>query len=300
MAINRESNGYTITFAIIMVVIVGGLLAFVSMSLKPVQQANVDNEKMQNILQSIGISETDGISRDEAGKVFNNYITRRLTINYNGEILSDKSVNDPIDSKDKLDAFNIDLRKEYSKFIKPIMNKTKGNPDLLIEELKKSKDIHFPIFVCENNGEKYYILSASGKGLWDDVWGYVSLRSDLKTINGSVFDHKGETPGLGSKIVESWFQKQFIGKTIANESEFTSVSVLKPGATLNEHQVDGISGATFTGVGVQEMLKRNLVVYYNFFKGNPEFSANEIKEEEVIIDTTATDSTLVSSIDSIK
>lgn len=67
MAINRESNGYTITFAIIMVVIVGGLLAFISMSLKPVQQANVDNEKMQNILQAIGIDETKGISRDEAG-----------------------------------------------------------------------------------------------------------------------------------------------------------------------------------------------------------------------------------------
>lgn len=299
MAINRESNGYTITFAIIMVVIVGGLLAFVSMSLKPVQQANVDNEKMQNILQAIGISETDGISRDEAGKVFNTYITRRLTINYNGEILSDKSVNDPIDSKDKLDAFNIDLRKEYSKFIKPIMNKTKGNPELLIEELKKSKDIHFPIFVCENKGEKYYILSASGKGLWDDIWGYVSIKSDFKTINGSVFDHKGETPGLGSKIKEDWFQDQYIGKLIANDNEFTSVDVLKPGAVLNEHQVDGISGATFTGVGVQEMLKRNLVVYYNFFKGHPEFSANETKEE-VIIDTTTTDSTLVSTTDSIK
>ena len=77
-------------------------------------------EKMQNILQSIGIEETDGITRDEAGKVFDNYITRRLTINYKGEILSDKSIKEPIDKKDKLDAFNIDLRKEYSKFVKPL------------------------------------------------------------------------------------------------------------------------------------------------------------------------------------
>lgn len=298
MAINRESNGYTITFAIIMVVIVGGLLAFISMSLKPVQQANVDNEKMQNILQAIGIDETKGISRDDAGKAFPNFITRRLTINYNGEILSDKSVNDPIDPKDKLDAFNIDLRKEYSKFIKPIMNKTKGNADLLVEELKKSKDIHFPIFVCEHNGEKYFVLSASGKGLWDDIWGYVCIKSDFKTINGSVFDHKGETPGLGSKIKEDWFQDQYIGKLIANDNEFTSVNVLKPGATLNEHQVDGISGATFTGVGVQEMLKRNLVVYYNFFKSNPEFAGNQ-PEEVVTEEIVVSDSTLVSVNDSI-
>lgn len=300
MAINREGNGYTITFAIIMVVIVGGLLAVVSMGLKPIQQANIDNEKMQNILQSIGIKETDGITRDEAGKVFSTYITRRLTINYNGEILSDKSISDPIDPKDKLDAFNIDLRKEYSKFVKPIMNKTKGNKDLLIENLKKSTDIHFPLFICEHNGSKYYIVSASGKGLWDDIWGYLCLQEDGKTLNGSVFAHKGETPGLGSKITEDWFQDQFVGKFIANDNGFTSVGVLKPGANLNEYQVDGISGATFTGIGVQEMLSRNLIVYYNFFKNHPEFSGNQPKEEDVIIETMASDSTLVSANDTVK
>lgn len=271
MAINRESNIYTVVFAFVMVVIVGGLLAFISMSLKPVQQANIDNEKMQNILQSIGIEETDGITRAEAGKVFNNYISRRLTINYNGDILSDKSVDEPVDPKDKLDAFNIDLRKEYSKFIKPIMNQSKGDDNMLVENLKKSKDIHFPIFVCNHNNEKFYVVSASGKGLWDDIWGYLCIKADGKTVNGSVFDHKGETPGLGSRITESWFQKQFSGKTIADENGFTSISVLKPGANLTEHQIDGISGATFTGKGVNEMLNRNLVVYYNFFKNHPDF-----------------------------
>ncbi len=271
MAINRESNIYTIVFSTVMVVIVGGLLAFVSISLSPIQQANIDNEKMQNILQSIGIKETDGVNREEAGKVFNNYITRRLTINYNGDILSDKTSNDKIESLDKLDAFNIDLRKEYSKYIKSILNKTKGDPEAFKKELSISKDIHFPIFVCEHKGEKYYVVSASGKGLWDDVWGYVCIKADGKTLNGSVFDHKGETPGLGSKITESWFQKQFAGKTIADDNGFTSVSVIKPGFSLNEHQVDGISGSTFTGKGVNEMLNRNLVVYYNFFKNHPEF-----------------------------
>ena len=37
------------------------------------------------------------------------------------------------------------------------------------------------------------------------------------------------------------------------------------------HDVDGISGATFTGVGVDEMLGRNMEVYNNFFKSNPDF-----------------------------
>ena len=36
MAINKESNGYTIIFATIMVVLVGGILAFLSLSLKDI------------------------------------------------------------------------------------------------------------------------------------------------------------------------------------------------------------------------------------------------------------------------
>ncbi len=272
MALDKDSNVYTIIFATIMVIIVGGLLAFVSMSLKPMQQANVKNEKMQNILQSIGIAETDGVTREEAGAKFNEFITRRVTINYSGEIISDKTAADAIDPLDKLDAFNIDLRKEYSRYVKPIMSKNKGDDEKIKEALKQSADIHFPIFVCEHGGTKYFIVSTSGKGLWDDIWSYLCIKTDGITINGTVFAHKLETAGLGSKINEKWFQDQFIGKTMEENSAFTPIKVLKPGKDLNNHQVDGISGATFTGVGVNEMLARNLAVYYNFFKNNPEFT----------------------------
>lgn len=271
MAIDRDSNVYTIVFATIMVIIVGGILAFIATSLKPLQKENVTNEKMQNILQSIGIKETDGVTRDEAGAIFNDYVKRRITINYKGEIVSDKTSEDAIDPMDKLDAFNINLRKEYSKDVKKIMNQNKGNDEAIKAALSANKDIHFPIFVCENGDKTYYVLSASGKGLWDDIWGYIGMNSDVTSINGTVFDHKQETAGLGSKINEDWFQDQFIGKTIAENGVFTGIEVLKPGKDKNNYQVDGISGATFTGVGVDEMLGRNMEVYYNFFKSNPEF-----------------------------
>ena len=269
MAINRDNNVYTIVFATVMVVIVGGLLAFIASSLRPLQKANETNEKMQNILQAIGLEEMRDLQRDEAGAIFNDYVKRRITINYKGEILSDKTAADAIDPQDKLDAFNIDLRKEYSRYVKPILSKNKGDDAAIKAALKASENIHFPIFVCENDGETTYVLSASGKGLWDDIWGYVGLKSDLSTINGTVFDHKQETAGLGSKINEAWFEDQFIGKTITENGTFVSIDVKKPGNDLNNHQVDGISGATFTGVGVDEMLTRNLNVYYSFFKNNP-------------------------------
>ena len=268
MAINRDSNVYTLSFAAVMVVLVGGFLAFVSMSLKPIQKANQTNEKMQNILQAIGIEETETVSRDEAGAIFNDYVKRRITIDYNGKILSDLGVVDPINLQDKLDAFNIDIRKEYSKYIKPIMNANKGNDEKIKSELANNENIHFPLFICESNGNKYMVTSCSGKGLWDDIWGYIGFESDGKTISGAIFDHKGETPGLGSVITEDWFEKQFRSKSI-HENGYSAIQVLKPGKNLDNHQVDGISGATFTGVGVDEMMGRSMEVYYNFVQSNP-------------------------------
>ena len=37
MAVNKDSNVYTITFAVILVIVVGGLLAMIANGLKPIQ-----------------------------------------------------------------------------------------------------------------------------------------------------------------------------------------------------------------------------------------------------------------------
>ena len=55
------------------------------------------------------------------------------------------------------------------------------------EEALKSEGIAYPLFVAENNGEKYYVTYFSGKGLWDDIWGYAAFREDGTTLNGTVF-----------------------------------------------------------------------------------------------------------------
>jgi len=65
---DRNSNGYTFLFAGIMVVVVGALLAFAATSLKPMQDINVKNEKMQNILSTIGV--TDVVKRRSSRENF--------------------------------------------------------------------------------------------------------------------------------------------------------------------------------------------------------------------------------------
>ena len=62
MSKRTDSNSYTMIFAIIMVLVVGSLLAFMASSLKPNIDENKRIEKQQNILYALGINENDGTS----------------------------------------------------------------------------------------------------------------------------------------------------------------------------------------------------------------------------------------------
>ena len=140
------------------------------------------------------------------------------------------------------------------------------------------------VYVANLNGAVKYILPLSGKGLWGGIGGYLALDEDKNTIYGVNFNHEGETPGLGAKIVEMPFREQFEGKHIRNaEGEVVSVAVLKAGNQAEgQEQVDAISGATITSTGVSTMLHEELVNSYAEFLGNEGVKelTNEGKEED--------------------
>ena len=224
-----NSNKYTIGFSIVMVVIVALLLAFASEGLKPMQNQNIEREKMQNILKSVGIE----VTRDEAQDAYNKYITEEIVLNDKGEQIEG-------------DAFKVDILKEY----------------------KSGGQKNFPIFIYESEGSKKYIIPLVGKGLWGPIWGYIALESDKNTVAGASFDHKGETPGLGAEVNQGWFQEPFVGKKIFDESgDYQSIRVIKGGAPEGDkHGVDAISGGTITSNGVTEMLVRTLKIYEPYLK----------------------------------
>jgi len=229
---NTNSNSYTFIFAIILVVLVATTLAFVSEGTKEKRANNVKLEKMQNILSTIGVD----VSREEAGNVFKEYIKEELALKEDGS--TDKNVN----------AFTLNLKHELK---------------------KPSNEQRYPIYVAQKDGEKYYVVPLFGSGLWDSIWGYISLKEDENTIAGASFDHKGETPGLGAEISQSWFEDQFIGDQIMEGSKFVSVKVVKGGTPKsNKHGVDGLSGGTLTADGVTLMLEERLRRYLPYFKNN--------------------------------
>tara|TARA_B100002049_G_scaffold231792_1_gene210020 strand:+ start:86 stop:805 length:720 start_codon:yes stop_codon:yes gene_type:complete len=229
-----------------MVIVVGAVLAFTSISLKEKQNANVKQEKMQNILYTVGVDsiEQNGelvpLSRPLAEANFKKFITKQVALNNKGEVVENGD-----------EAFETDLE----------LAKEAGKPE---------NEQKFPLYEAEVDGEKYYIIPLRGTGLWDAIWGYISLKDDVNTVKGVVFDHKGETTGLGGEITKAWFQERFADEKIFDSSgNLVGVSVVKGyggGNNKDDNAVDAISGATITGDGVTKMISKRLKYYLPYFK----------------------------------
>jgi Na+-transporting NADH:ubiquinone oxidoreductase subunit C len=223
-----------------MVVIVAVLLSFVAMQLKPLQDMNIEIEKKGDILRSAGeagdvssVKDKNSFINEEFGK----YITDSYVVDFDGNTVED-------------DAFEITL-------------------NLKKQADKDVKERHLPVFVFTAvDGVNRYIVPLRGKGLWGPIWGYISFETDLNTIYGAIFDHQGETPGLGSDINTDWFEAAFKGKKIFDETgKYVSIDVVKGGTPdSNPHGVDAISGGTITSDGLADMLEDYLEGYVNHFK----------------------------------
>ena len=230
MAIDKNSNAYTFGFAILMVIVVGSLLAVASQGLKTRQEKNATDKKMMSILSAINIDAT----RENAQEMYNKYVI-------DSKIISGKDLN--------AEAFNVDIKKEFR------------------DKNISVSDRNYPLYICEKDGDKYYIIPVVGTGLWGPIWGFVALESDFKTIYGANFDHKSETPGLGAEIKYASYSDQYTGETISDTTgSFQPIIVVKDGSGSGiNSKVDGITGGTITSKGVEEMTTRTLEVYVNYF-----------------------------------
>ena len=225
MKFNRDSNAYTITYASVMVILVAVALAFTSQSLKESQKANVEVDKMTQILRAVNVSAT----ADDAKEKYNEIIKAAYLVNADG-------------SKAEGDAFTADIAKA---------SKADGAP--------------MPVFEATVDGQTKYICALYGAGLWGPIWGYIALNEDGNTVFGTDLGHQGETPGLGAEIATPMFMEQFKDKEIFKGGDFKSIAIVKPGkSAAGQDYVDGISGGTITSQGVDVMIKASLERYVKF------------------------------------
>lgn len=239
MALNTEKNTYTVTFAGIMVVVVGSLLAFLASGLRPRIDENERFEKQQNILYAMGVNQNEG-----EGSV--NFIPTNIVEDEFAKYIKKQLVVVGSETKEREEAYLIDMKKQ-------------------LNIIKSGGEAELPLFIGEKDGKEYYIVPMYGKGLWDAIWGFISLDENM-VVQGVYFDHKGETPGLGANIKLRYFMDDFIGESVLDGSRYAGISVAKGNNDpLNndkeDNEVDALAGATITGNGVTAMIKETLKLY---------------------------------------
>lgn len=231
----QQSNLYIVFYTAALTVICGLTLALAALGLKPYQDDNILQEKKQNILATV----MKVNNRQEAKELYDKRV-KSYVIDNEGKII------------DGLVAENLVVGAEYK---------------------KPAKERKLPVYeiINENNPDKadFYVFPIYGFGLWNNIWGYISLKGDLNTINGVKFEHAGETPGLGARIASEEIQKRFVGKEVFEQEKLVSVQMMKGEGndfSSDKHKVDGMSGATITGKGVNQMMLEYLACYEKFIK----------------------------------
>lgn len=92
-----------------------------------------------------------------------------------------------------------------------------------------------------------------GPGLWGPIRGVASINPDLATIKTIKILHQEETPGLGSRIAEHAFLKQFRGKYFIPKLIF-----MPEGKSSAKNEVDAITGATGSSRALEKLLNETL------------------------------------------
>jgi len=227
------SNRYIFIFSSVMVIAVATLLAMAATMLQPRQLKNLEIDKKKSMLESIGIESTP----ETTESLYDKYINESFVLSSKGEKV------------EGVDAFKVILKDEQKK---PL------------------EEQYLPVFkATPDDREKVIIIPVEGKGLWGPVWGYISVKSDMNTIYGATFDHKGETPGLGAEINTTSFERMFIGKKLYEADKFVSIGVIKGGAKEDDqHNVDAISGGTITSKGLEKMIADCIAKYNDYLLKN--------------------------------
>lgn len=225
-----NSNGYTVVYSIIVVVVVAFLLAFVFQALKPAQDANVALDKKKQILYSLNIR---------------NLNDQSASLKYKEVVLTD-------------DVLNTDGN---------IVEHGKAGAESVGFKLNSSdyKNGMLALYTCKIDGKTKYVIPVYGMGLWGAISGYIALNDDKSTVFGAYFNHESETAGLGAEIKDNraW-QEKFQGKHLFS-GDVIALSVNKK-ITDNATQVDAVTGATLTSNGVTNMLHDCLTKYIKFLK----------------------------------
>lgn len=235
---SNDSIPKTITVAVLLCVVCSVLVSTAAVKLKPLQERNKALYTKKNILLAAGLME-EGKDVEELFKQIKVKIVDLASGEYD-EKIDPQKYDQKVAAKDSAMSVMIPGAKDIAKI--------------------RRRALKIPVYLVQKGDRtETYILPIHGKGLWSTMYGFLALKGDLNTVQGITFYDHGETPGLGGEIDNPLWQKQWVGKKLFDENWILRFDVLKGKVNQNKpaaiHQVDGLSGATLTTVGVKNMVR---------------------------------------------
>ncbi len=235
---SNDSIPKTITVAVLLCVVCSVLVSTAAVKLKPLQERNKALSTKKNILLAAGLME-EGKDVEELFKQIQVKIVDLASGEYD-EKIDPQKYDQKVAAKDSAMSVMIPGAKDIAKIRRRALK-------TLVYVVQKGDRI------------ETYILPIHGKGLWSTIYGFLAVKGDLNTVQGITFYDHGETPGLGGEIDNPLWQKQWVGKKLFDENWALRFDVLKGKVNQNKpaaiHQVDGLSGATLTTVGVKNLVR---------------------------------------------
>ena len=234
LALPADSVPKTMAVALTLCLIASMAVSAMAVSLRPLQDANKLKDKQRNILQVAGRYE-EGQDISEAFKLFE---PRVLDIE-SGQFT------------DKFDPLTFDDRAAAS------------DPELSIELSEDPAGIgrranYVTVYILRDDAGEIdkVVLPVHGYGLWSTLYGFVALEENANDIFGLQFYQHGETPGLGAEVDNPRWKALWSNKKLRDENGALQITVAKtPPAAGDAYHVDGISGATLTSDGVDNLVR---------------------------------------------
>ncbi|MGR9115668.1 MAG: Na(+)-translocating NADH-quinone reductase subunit C [Gammaproteobacteria bacterium] len=221
---------------------------FVSTAAIMLQSIQKQNQRMDRVTNILNVADLLGRNAD-----IEQTFRTRLT-----PVMIDLASGTRIDQDrfdDVLNIENFDIKtlaadSVYGEAIPPKddLAKIKRRPRFMAVYLVKTK----------NHYDKL-ILPVYGKGLWSTLYGFLALNKNLDRIAGITFYEHGETPGLGGEIDNPQWQRSWQGKQAFDSQGDVIIEVVRGEVDAKSpnanHQIDGLSGATLTSRGVNNLVK---------------------------------------------
>jgi len=236
---DRTSKRKILIVAVVLSLVCSTLVTVTAVALRPVQQENKQVYRQANILQVAGLWQEEVPIAEQIKYV----ATRMVDLEFGW-------FTDAVDAAD-YDQYQAAADPEFSIALTPAQD---------IAGIKR-RVRYAPVYLARDQAGQLQtiILPVHGYGLYSTLHGFLAIAADTNTVVGLTFYEHAETPGLGGEVDNPRWKALWPGKKVYDAHWEPAIQVLKgrvdPQSDAAVYQVDGLSGATLTARGVQQLLR---------------------------------------------